>query len=602
MNVLGSNGYDDTDIELYKCVDESCLSGLTSVDLKYLGNGTETILREYPNSLLSTSTWYLAKVVSSTLYGLGSITTLIPPPPTGLLGKQATPTQWKFKTKDSPEPCVVDSVKMYPDPFTAYFIGQKKQYNAQPKGAPDSCSPYGQFLNPWDYGWQWGVVDSYIATTTNFALSKNKNNFCTTNCLPKGSDVASSTVAQMGGSYSICGNGTVDPGEDCDIASTTPDGIPETPGVSCTYSCVRPGNTDTTITVLMSGVSPQNQNKCGDGFVDYLKGEECDSNDPKLKSESLDGKVVDYSPYCSATTCLWTGSDKTETGDLAKPICGSGGVTPGEDCDGTKGFSASCLNVGTNLEQAWCDSSTSATYAPTSTAYCKNALSVCGNNKVESGEECEVGISGATTSTCSDKCLVQNACETGLSQCTKGIEGCNDDCTLKGSSILYPTPSICGDGLSGIGEYTTGKSCEVASADFGLDLGGNPVQIVTAVGDQNSNPPATTPLDFLSTKIESTPINYINPDGGVSSTDKNITGSADYNLMCGFTEYASSTSPYNDCPNNDANNIYGVGTNSCCTERPVRTDQYPAVNAGIGSEGVCRNTFIAVEFDKTMNA
>jgi hypothetical protein len=62
-----------------------------------------------------------------------------------------------------------------------------------------------------------------------------------------------------------------------------------------------------------------------------------------------------------------------------------------------------------------------------------------------------------------------NVCDTALKQCNKGEEGCNNDCTLAGSSALYSVSSVCGDGLpAGIGEY---GACEVATSTLASQYG-----------------------------------------------------------------------------------------------------------------------------------
>ncbi|PLX26332.1 hypothetical protein C0581_04705, partial [Candidatus Parcubacteria bacterium] len=480
-----------SNIKLYKCDSESCLilheQGIgVSVD----GSDNSNI-RAYANQYLEKNTWYVVKVLDGihAIAGIdfnedGTVRNT-------RQGKSIEETEWKFRTKNSDEPCVIDQVQMYPNPFTATYIGQKQQYNALPKGAPDSCSPYGQNLNPWDYGWEWDVEHDYVATTTQFSMSSAFKKACTINCLPGGSDVARSSYD----TYPICGNGTVEAGEDCDITSFTPDGVNEIPGVSCSYICLRPGNREKG---SIEGAEP---NSCGNGVVDYIAGEECDFNDADLVTTTSEGETVDYRPYCS-DVCLWTGSTREETGDLAKPVCGSTSKTIGEDCDiedpvtkAEGGCSNECLHVGTPLSQHWCDVND-----PNITKeVCNYATSVCGNGFVELGESCETSGEGtATADTCNDVCLLYiedlendaNAiCDNPtLKQCNPDEEGCTPYCTLAGSSISYSQSSICWDGIAGIGEYAGAKvdrsylSCEVSPDDARNDLGNNPVQIVTALG------------------------------------------------------------------------------------------------------------------------
>lgn len=545
-----ANGY-----EVYKCATESCLSaGLTRVYGFNISDPNNTTVLSFDKDL-EPNTWYLVSILNTIKADGGTGAN-----GSHINGNSVQSTQWKFKTKDSAVPCVVDSVSVAPDPFSAYYIGQQTVYKAVAKGAVDSCSPQGQTLNSWKYGWDWSVEAPKIAETTKFSISGQYNAFCTQNCLPSGS-IISSDLYDV--NYPLCGNGRIDAGEDCDIARQG-----ESAGVSCSYSCLRPGNTNTS---------------CGNGIVENNLGEECDGGN-----------------YCS-NVCLNIGSSNQATGNVAAPVCGSGQVTQGEDCDindlaSKLGCSSSCLHVGTQLSQSWCDNNSSTS----SRLACKAATSICGNAVVESGEECELGVSGATESTCDNKCLLQNVCATpSLKQCNKGDVGCNDDCTLAGSSLSYSSSSICGDGAVGVGES---NKCELSVGGQNV-LGGSPTQIITAVG----NPSTTNVVDKLKTHILATPSQYFDIDGILKpiQNSSRVQGSGEYNLMCGYTEYLTvqEGGVYNDCPSNQ-DNSFGVGTSSCCYPRLVRSAQYPTVNAGIqGSSepAVCRNTYLEVDFPGEMN-
>ncbi|MBT3948668.1 hypothetical protein HOF40_01110, partial [Candidatus Parcubacteria bacterium] len=555
---------DDTtygsNIKLYECIGgEACLILQERAIGVSVDGSDNSNIRAYSNQYLEKNTWYVVKVLS----GIRAIAG-VDFNPDGTIkntrrGKSIEQTKWKFRTKNSEEPCVVDRVNMYPNPFTATYIGQKQQYNALPKGAPDSCNPYGQNLNPWNYGWEWNVEHEYVATTTQFSMSSSFKKACTINCLPGGSDVARSSYT----AYPICGNGIVEAGEDCDINAPG-----EIAGVSCSYICLRPGNRE------KGSLEGAEANACGNGVVDYAFGEECDFNDTSLVTTTSEGETVDYRPYCS-DICLWTGSTREETGDIAKPVCGSTSVTVGEDCDvkddATKdGCSNECLHIGTPLMQNWCDIND-----PNITReVCNYATSVCGNGIVELGEVCEVDVDGATTETCNDVCLLyiedleNNAnaiCDNpSLKQCNASDEGCTPYCTLAGSSILYSQSSICWDGIAGIGEYAGDVvsqpylSCEVTPDDARNDLGNNPVQIVTALGlppqggDDSSaliDEDGDGIVELQQTLIHASPGTYRNLEGGVSSTSRNpdgsikIEGSGIYNLQCGYTEYDPAHDP-----------------------------------------------------------
>ena len=548
-------------IKLYRCANEECK---TTYDVDFTvssqSNSRKFVLDT--TNYMATSTWYLVTVLN-TIHADGGDGE----------GSPVKPIEWKFKTKSASGPCVVDSVDIVPDPFSAYYIGQQTAYRAVARGSVDSCNPQGQELNPWQYGWDWSVEKNNVASITDFSISGKFNQSCTSSCLPAGSDV---TKNEFSASLFVCGNGIVDDGEDCDIAISS-----ESPGVSCSYSCLRPGNSN----------KGTEAGQCGDGVVQPLSGEECDP--------SIEGtKGI----YCS-NICLNTGSSNETTGDVNAPICGSGSKTDGEDCDindpETKnGCSSQCLNLGTSLRQAWCDNN----YVASDTGRvqaCKNALSICGNTLLESGEECEIGVGGATANTCDNSCLLKNVCDTpNLKQCNKGDVGCNDDCTFSGSSLSYSQPSICGDGVVGVGEL---NSCELGTSGQN-ELGGSPAQIVTAIG-QPIEGQSIVAIERMTTKIFAIPVKYYDDAGNLTPTQTGvITGQGEYNLMCGYKEYDNlEGTSSNDCPNNTDNEL-GVGSNSCCYPRPTRVAQYPAVNAGIdGTEAVCRNTQIEVEYAEEMN-
>ncbi len=570
-------------VKLYMCSSEECLSDathtLTPVEVTLAKDAqSPTILQAKPSSLLP-NRWYLVELLGDsantvTIEGVRSVEGYSGDSPK--LGKAATTKQWKFRTKASSAACAVDTVNIIPDPFISTYIGQAQIYHAYPKGSPDQCSPYGQYLDPWGYGWNWSTGSATVAKVSNFSFSTSPKSTCGISCTPLGSDIP----REQSAAFSICGNATIDPGEDCDIAASG-----EVAGKTCTTSCLRPGN--------------MNPTTCGNGTVEPTLGEECD---PKQTDQGVN------TAYCT-NTCLFTGSSREQTGNPTVPVCGSGTRTYGEDCDlGTsapsnRACSSQCLNLGTQLSQAFCDNLTQSS-DPQVLRSCQSAVSICGNGKLESGEECDITDSVH----CSNRCLIQNACGTPFAQCNPQLqEGCLSDCTLAGSSITYSNPSVCGDGKLGIGEYGDsvpfGLTCERDFSDTHNVLGGNPVQVVTSVGKPAGN--TVVPLSSLSTKITASAITSMNTTTGqISNLNSPITGEGDYTLQCGYTEYSEPQydvdydySAYNNCPQNTDNRL-GVGSNSCCFLRPERIDQYPDSNAGLIGAPICRNTYISVTFNR----
>lgn len=496
--------------------------------------------------------------------------------------------EWKFRTKVGDTACIADDVIVSPLSYIEYIVGNKEEYRSLPVGSPDECSPFGQILNPWAFDWLWSSEDIEVAQVTNFEAAGTYQPWCTQSCIPAGSDIQCDNCFdpdQEGQTIEfppVCGNGIVEAGEACDIAAQG-----EIPGQSCTYSCLRPGNTDPAT--------------CGNGLYEPNLGEQCDPNDAQDTSVYfLNGAIVSGPDgYCSES-CTLSGSGAEASGDVDAPICGSGEVTFGEQCDVTdpdssEGCTSRCLFAGTPLAQQYCD--TAGQLSTEGQQACEAAVSMCGNGVLEAGEECEVGVAGADENTCGNRCLIiGDVCGTALQQCAAGTPGCSIFCTLQGASLLHEQSSLCGDGVTGQGEYTdpTFGSCDIRGVGAAA---GNPIQTVTAIGISDDIDPVTQAMDTL---IRAT------IDGFVSSTDivdligsEEETGEGEYYLQCGFTEFEE---PIDDFFNDCRTATHGVGSNTCCYPRPLRSDEYPRDGAGIDvvdppyENGVCRNTYIEVEY------
>mgnify|MGYP000867254138 CR=1 FL=1 len=537
---------------LKKCSDEMCVSSTTVSSLIALDTQLSDSQRivfnlQGTNTTFSTNTWYVMSLTDGirAYVGEGSATG----------GEKLEPFSWKFRTKSDGTLCVLSEVRVLPLNFVANVQYQKTLYSAQALSEPDTCSPQGQVLNPWFFDWSWSSMDMRVATVSNIKSGGTYYPWCTNACLPAGS-----TIARASSTPSMCGDGSVGAGEDCDIAGTG-----EVPGVSCTFSCVRPGNTRDT---------------CGDGVVSSTLGEECDAGGRASGQTYLGGE------FCSSI-CTNIGSSNNPTGSVTGSVCGSNTVTNGEECEiGQKGCTEQCLHAGTMLSRGWCDDRGYSTSTVSSSAVtaCKTAVSVCGNNKIESGESCEI-ISGTdvTSVNCSDRCVIVpnvSVCNTSLSQCVGGTAGCSDECTLLGASVAYTNPSICGD--VSIGAVQTGKdlSCQmpIRNENGVVVKKGLPVQAVTAIGGGDL---VSTTAQYQQTLISAVAINT-----GVGA------GEGNYYYQCGYTEYDT---PVNGAYNTCVDPTQGVGANSCCYARPVRVDEYPKNRAGfaVGSEDdVCRNTAI----------
>lgn len=573
-------------VQLFRCANELCLdAGLTELPLGSEQSGDAT-LRQYrlrPANGLEMNSSYLVRVTAG-VKSVGQFEkqdgNLVPKRE----GVSVEPIAWTFRTRSQNGECAIDSVRIEPSLHTARAIGEKTRYEAVPKSAPDACSPAGQELNGWAYGWRWETDDTAVATVTNFSSPRaGSSPFCGNTCLPSGSDYSTSTSP-----VAVCGNGMIDPGEDCDIASNG-----ETAGVSCALNCTRPGSSAAT---------------CGNGAAESELGEECDPGGDKAGWTT-----------CSAR-CTNLGAGTVASNTPGVPWCGSGTVSAGsgKECDikdsaTQAGCSDRCLRIGSDiLSQSWCDSHAGE-------SLCGRAASVCGNGLLESGETCEfvsgnqssiiartaasasvvIGVGNAFDH-CTAYCTLKNICSdsfngipnagSGGIRCTANVPGCTPGCTLAGSSVLYTQPSLCGDAVNGTGEYAW---CEASSPSTGA--GANPVQVVSAVGlgivKEETKKQETTVLSYAEKAV--------NPDG----TSRTITTKSDsgkYELLCGYTEFATpvlsteGVPSYNDCPGGSVSS--GVASNSCCYPRAVREAEYPADGAGIGGgmPAACPNTAISV--------
>jgi cysteine-rich repeat protein len=275
----------------------------------------------------------------------------------------------------------------------------------------------------------------------------------------------------IGNLFGSCGNGTVDPGEECDEggpsatcdADCTParcgDGLVNTAaGEECdgggeTASC------DADCTLAM----------CGDGVVNTAAGEECDGG----------GETASCDADCTLAMCgdgvvntaageqCDDGGESAECdSDCTPAMCGDGVVngSAGEQCDGggeTESCNADCTlaSCGDGVvnealgeecddggESASCDDD------------CTPAM--CGDGRVNAaaGEECD---GGGETASCDEDCTMA-MCGDGVvntaagEECDGGGEtaSCDEDCTM----------AVCGDGVV---NTTADEQCDDGNRDPG---------------------------------------------------------------------------------------------------------------------------------------
>jgi len=152
-----------------------------------------------------------------------------------------------------------------------------------------------------------------------------------------------------GGTPGLCGNGTLDPGEECDPGGSSADGAFDgspggafcTGGRTCTAACVcEDGVTTTTTTITKSTTTitkttttmktttttQPGKKQCGNGKLD--KWEKCDASAPN----GLKHCKSDQGCHPTKCMCVDDGGGTTTTTTLPSD-CGNGSVDPGEPCD-----------------------------------------------------------------------------------------------------------------------------------------------------------------------------------------------------------------------------------------------------------------------------
>ncbi|MDO8509636.1 MAG: VWA domain-containing protein, partial [bacterium] len=583
VSMSSKNLYSETNsIKLLKCADENCLS-TKQIDLKqnkFIDENTgNTYIQITPSSSLEKESLYQVTVsASSTLppktpeYNTNVLWSAAKSDDPASYGKPYNKQfTWRFRTKK--EACQIDRVEVSPQQYFASSLFDRTVYTASMFSAPDACSVVGQKLDPKTVGWIWDSVDKKVATTTSFTTI-GTNPYCTASCIRKGSDI-SAVSSTLISNFPVCGNGKKEAGEDCD----TPDA-----SKGCGLNCLYMGNTV--------------ENGCGNGIVQNDKGEECDP-------ANADTKIG-----CSAK-CLHIGSQlSTGANDVNASICGNSMLGKGEDCDlgisanslspsSSMYCTANCLHQGTRLSTEWCNDHNSSKSGATKFGgfttssydfYCNQAYSQCGDGVQNPDEDpgCDSG-KGWASDFCNEYCLFKKGITVGDitdDQCdlTKPSEGCSEvNKQHIGSSLLYSVPSVCGDGMVGIGED---QACEEESGGFVINKSSsfvNPWVLAIGVGQ---GIPSGTPLS-QKTDIKAD----INKD---TNNGKTKGSSGKFLIECGYVTDS-------DCVAG-----FGVANDTCCYARTHLTSVFPGATTTDGSypgsipassSNVCPNTTIEAHFN-----
>jgi cysteine-rich repeat protein len=240
-----------------------------------------------------------------------------------------------------------------------------------------------------------------------------------------------------------CGNGWVDPGEECDDGNTLPgDGCDPSCMIECDWSnCPWPPTTRPVV--------------CGDGILG--PGEECDDRN----LDAGDG----CSPFCTVEP----GFRCVVPGRRCTPICGDGMVVGMETCDDGNSVSGDGCSEFCLTEDCWdCSSGVCRPRPPVVDGGNCHGLPVagCGDGKLQGAEECDDGAANNDSNYggCSTHCRYLTCGDgivNGPEQCDLGFArnttvygdrtGCTRDCTV---------PRYCGDGVVD-GDF--GEQCDMGA-------------------------------------------------------------------------------------------------------------------------------------------
>ncbi len=273
----------------------------------------------------------------------------------------------------------------------------------------------------------------------------------------------------------VCGNGKVEPGEQCDDGMNTHGSGCEP---DCRFTCI-------------PGPGPQGDAKCDDG--DPCDGAETCGMDHKCAAGTAlaDGTSCGMSKACKGGVCgdITCGDGVT----AGTEECDDGNLIDGDGCDHDCRFSCvstdmtrNCTPMDPCAGQGACNDMThtctagqplmDGTNCGANNAYCKMGtctVPVCGNGVVEPGEDCDLGGGNGPGAGCEMNCKF--SCVNAMTDCTQAPPACEKwtcdnmhrcaavaDGTLDGKSCgqnlvckmgaCVAPNAVCGNGVVEVGE------------------------------------------------------------------------------------------------------------------------------------------------------